>query len=94
MIVSSSPDGVAESAAVGLDANDGAGVCAGRSTRVARNVNKKAAIALGTMRDRSEACGKRCEDASHSKALRAKSTETLAAFRASFGSAHASSRRF
>src|SRR5215475_8914178 len=40
------------------------------------------------------AAKKRCEAASHSKALRAKSIGAPITFRASFGSARASSRRF
>jgi len=46
------------------------------------------------MRDAAEAFAKRCEDASHSKALGAKFIFTPAPFRKRFGSAHASSRRF
>jgi hypothetical protein len=52
-------------------------------------------VALVTGRAKSKLYArKRCDDASHSKALRAKCMESLVCFRGSFGSAYASSRRF
>jgi hypothetical protein len=79
---------------LGLGAGVGMSVCVCSSDGIARKANKKAAITFETVRAAAEASVKRCEDASHSKALRAKFIDTPAPFRERFGSAHASSRRF